>query len=97
MHLPQCTGSHKELIHAFDGTCCCSESWVADLRKAVGDLSKSSAAQQSSGKVLSSLDDLGQAFSGKDIEKAKTSFEGAVTALSKWVSDAGLSQQIKGL
>ena len=69
---------------------------MADLKKAVGD-SKSSAAQQSSSKVISSLDDLGQAFSGKDLEKAKTSFENAVAALSTWVSDAGLAQQIKGL
>lgn len=74
----------------------CSESWVADLKKAVGE-SKGSAAQQSSGKVVSSLDDLGKAFSGKDIEKAKTSFENAVAALSAWVSDAGIAQQIKGL
>ena len=62
------------------------------MRKAVGD-SKS----QSSSRVLRSLDDLGQAFSGKDLDKAKTSFENAVAALSTWVSDAGLSNQIKGL
>lgn len=74
----------------------CSEAWVTDLKKAVGD-SKTSATQQSSSKVISSLDKLGQAFSGKDIEKAKTSFEDAVAALSTWVSDAGLGQQIKGL
>lgn len=75
----------------------CSESWIGDLKKAVADLSGSSASQRSSSKVGSTLDTLGQAFASNDLDKAKQSFASAVGALQAWVTDAGLTEQIKGL
>jgi hypothetical protein len=74
-----------------------SESWIGDLKKAIADLSSTQASQSSSAKVSSSLDTLGKALGGGDLDKAKDAFGSAVSALSTWVADAGLKDQIKGL
>lgn len=79
------------------GNLACSDSWVVDFKKAVGDLSSSPAAQKSSTEVLSSLDALSKTFQGGDVQKAKSTFVATVSALQTWIVDAGLSNQIKGL
>jgi len=76
---------------------CCSDGWIAELKKAIADLSSTQASQSSSGKVSSSLDALGKALGGGELDKAKDSFSSTVSALQTWVGDAGLLQQIKGL
>jgi hypothetical protein len=85
------SGDLKSLANAA------SESWIGDLKKAIADLSSTEASQSSSGNVTSSLDALGKALGGGDLDKAKDSFSSAVSALQTWVGDAGITQQIKGL
>ncbi|XP_002971705.2 thylakoid lumenal 16.5 kDa protein, chloroplastic isoform X2 [Selaginella moellendorffii] len=71
--------------------------WVSKTKEAFSKVSKNSEQQGQAEIFTSSLQTLQTAVSNKDGQSAKVAFFTSATALEKWTSLTGLTEQIKGL
>ncbi|KAL2612528.1 hypothetical protein R1flu_024220 [Riccia fluitans] len=74
-----------------------SSSWILDVKAALSTVSKSPEEQGEADTFSTALASLQSAVSKKDTEASKSAFVTSASALEKWSSLTGFSEQIKGL
>ncbi|KAL3683635.1 hypothetical protein R1sor_001657 [Riccia sorocarpa] len=74
-----------------------SSSWIANVKTALSTVSKSPEEQGEAETFSNALASLQSAVSKKDTEASKSAFVTSASALEKWTSLTGFSDQVKGL
>lgn len=73
----------------------CSDSWVAEFKKAADSVATNANAKSAVSSAFSSISKLSSSAQRGDSSGAKQAFVGAVSSLQSWASGSGL--QVKGL
>ncbi|KAG6551999.1 hypothetical protein Mapa_006305 [Marchantia paleacea] len=74
-----------------------SNAWIVEVKAALSTVSKSAEEQSEADTFGTALASLQSAVSAKDTEGSKSAFVASASALEKWSSLTGFSEQIKGL